>query len=148
MCQTVHENSDSFKFTCQLKLADDIVLFEAYGKSKNEARKAVCELAYNYLKEEGQLFSIKDEIDIPNLEDSINQLEILARRGYFTIPTYEFEENHDDNGNPVWTVSCRITEKEKVFSAVDSSKKMAKKKAAFMMLNYVLERERLMIGLD
>ena len=83
--------------------------------------------------------SIKDEIDEPDEQLAINQLEILARRDYFELPEYKYTETHDKNGNPIWQVTCMIDDVDKVFNAIDSSKKKAKKKAALKMLNYVLE---------
>lgn len=44
-----------------------------------------------------------------------------------------------ENGNPKWEVTCRINGIDKAFTATDSSKKKAKKKAALEMLNYVLK---------
>ena len=93
-------------------------------------------LAYEYLEKEGMLFSIRDEIDDPNMEDSINQLEILARRGYFSIPEFRYEETYDSDGNPIWSVECHIAEKQECFEATASSKKAAKKQAAYGMLEY------------
>ncbi|MBE5841307.1 MAG: hypothetical protein E7304_07880 [Butyrivibrio sp.] len=95
-------------------------------------------IGYEYLKKEGMLFSIKDEIEDPNIEDSINQREILARRGYFSIPEFKYEETYDPDGNPIWNVECHIAEKEEFFAATASSKKAAKKQAAYEMLEYVL----------
>ena len=126
------------KFHCYLKIADDFPVFRGYGQSQSEARKNVCKVAYEYLCKEGLWLSIGDEIDNPNKNDAINQLEILARRGYFSIPTYTFDEDHDKDGNPVWTSTCRITEENQSFSAKSSSKKEAKKVAAYKMLQHVL----------
>ena len=98
-----------------------------------------CTKTCRWLDEHDLLFTIRDEIDNPNKEDAISQLEILARRGYFSIPTYEFNQMHDRNGNPIWNCDCGIREKPQVFHAKSSSKKEAKKKAAFMMLQHILE---------
>lgn len=84
---------------------------------------------------------IRDEIENPNHDDAINQLEILARRRYFSIPTYEFNESYDNNGNPLWKCKCHIKQKECSFTKISSSKKDAKKDAAFSMLLYVLGLE-------
>lgn len=100
---------------------------------------AVCKVAHDYLSRNGQLFSIRDEIENPNKADAISQLEILVRRGYFSLPIYDFELNHDENGNPIWRCTCHIAEKPKDFKTKSSSKKDAKKSAAFEMLKYVLE---------
>ncbi len=132
-------NMNHWNHACQVHLLDRLPVFEAYGPSNHEARKNACKMAYAYLEVNNELLGIKDEIPDPNINDAINQLEILARRGYFSLPNYEYEETHDDNGNPVWTVKCSIEEKEKSFSAVTPSKKTAKKEAAFKMLQYVLD---------
>lgn len=132
--QEIHKT----KFHCYLKIADDLPVFRGFGQSQSEARKNVCKVAYDYLCKENLWLSIRDEIDNPNKDDAINQLEILARRGYFSIPTYTFDEDHDENGNPVWESTCFIAEENKSFSAKSSSKKDAKKSAAYKMLQYVL----------
>ena len=85
------------------------------------------------------LFDIRDEIDNPNEDDSINQLETLARRGYFSVPKYEYKESYDKNGNSVWNVRCRIKEIERSINSACSSKKKTKKRVAYRMLMYVLE---------
>ncbi|MBR5565766.1 MAG: hypothetical protein IKW08_06340 [Roseburia sp.] len=126
------------KYHCLLKIADDLPIFRAFGQSQTEARKNVCKLAYEFLCKEGYWFSIRDEIDNPNKDNAINQLETLARRGYFSIPIYDFELTYDKDGNPIWNCICSIAEKNKSFSAKLSSKKEAKKSAAFQMLQYVL----------
>lgn len=124
---------------CLLKITDDIPVFRGFGKSKSEARKNVCRLAYEWLDKNDRLHTIRNELENPNRNEAIGQLEILARRGYFTLPTYEFEQEHDENGNPVWTAKCYVEEAEYYFDATSSSKKEAKKDAAFEMLKYVLE---------
>ena len=131
-----------FKKACQVKLAMDIPAFEGYGESNNKARRAACRLAYENLEDKGLLFTIQDEIDNPNINDAINQLEILARRGYFSIPDYVYEEEHDEDGNPVWHVECHIAEEEYYFESTAASKKTAKKQAAYEMLEYVLGIEK------
>ncbi|MDE6578962.1 MAG: hypothetical protein K2K41_00305 [Ruminiclostridium sp.] len=128
-------------FHCELKLLDKLPIFRGFGSSKSEARMAVCKLAYEYLEKHNMLFSIRDEIDNPNKADAINQLEILARRGYFSIPTYKFEQKYDNNGNPIWICECHIQEYDTYYNAKSSSKKDAKKTAAFKMLEYVLNEE-------
>ena len=126
------------KWHCLLKLSDDLPIFRGFGQTQAEARRNVCKVAYDHLCKKGLLLSIRDEIEDPNKEDSINQLEILARRGYFSIPTYKFEQTYDKDGNPIWKSICHIEEEHQSFSAKSSSKKDAKKSAAFKMLQYVL----------
>ena len=126
------------KWHCLLKLSDDLPIFRGFGQTQAEARRNVCKVAYDHLCKKGLWPSIRDEIEDPNKEDSINQLEILARRGYFSIPTYKFEQTYDKDGNPIWKSICHIEEEHQSFSAKSSSKKDAKKSAAFKMLQYVL----------
>lgn len=126
-------------YRCSLKISNDLPAFRGFGRSKNQARKNVCKLAYEYLEEHDYLYTIRDEIDEPDKNKAINQLEILARRGYFSIPTYDFKEEYDENGNPIWYCSCMIEGEKKINKAKSSSKKDAKKTAAFKMLTYVLE---------
>lgn len=131
------------KFHCELKLLDDLPIYRGFGTSKREARMNVCKLAYEDLTKKGviQETTIRDEIENPNIDEAISQLEILARRGYFSIPTYEFKLEHDKNGNPIWTAECHIKEYDTCFDAVSSSKKYAKKTAALEMLHFVLNGE-------
>ena len=124
-----------------LKLDDNLPIFRGFGASKSEARKAVCKVAYEYLEKHNLLFSIKDEIENPNKNEAISQLEILARRDYFSIPDYQFEQTYDENGNPIWSCECRIAEVEKTFDEQSSSKKDATKGAAFKMLQYVIKKQ-------
>ena len=99
-------------------------------------------LAYEHLRRNGLWLSIGDEIEDPNKDASINQLEILARRGYFSIPTYDFKESYDHNGNPIWHCTCRILQEAQSFCETSSSKKDAKKSAAYKMLMHVLNSLR------
>lgn len=141
--QSTHgdRNSIAYNKACQVKLTMDFPAFEGYGLSNNEARKAACKLAYEYLENEGLLFSIKDEIEEPSIDMAINQLEILARRGYFAVPEYESEETYDENGNPIWHIECHVEGEEYYSEAEASSKKQAKKEAAYSMLSYFLDLE-------
>ena len=125
-------------FCSRMTLPSIDKVFIGYGRSKSEARKDACKLAYHYLDENDMLFTIRDEIDNPCRDMAINQLETLARRGYFSIPFYEFNLTHDENGNPLWNCECHIDEDEHYFDETSSSKKDAKKGAAYSMLKYVL----------
>ncbi len=140
--QLLDADTSKIQFHCYLKMDDDLPIFRGFGASKGEARKAVCQVAYDYLKTNSLLSTIRTEIDNPNKSNAINQLETLARRGYFSIPSYHFTQHYDAQGNPVWTYECRIAEIKEFFSAQASSKKEAKKSAAFKMLQYVLDADK------
>lgn len=130
------------QYYCLLKIDDSLSIFRGFGRSKSEARMAVCKVAYEYLEQNHLLPSIQDEIENPNKADAVSQLEILSRRGYFSIPTYNFDLRHDGNGNPIWRCECHIKECDTYFWSESSSKKDAKKTAAFKMLKYVLKEEK------
>lgn len=129
-------------FHCLLKISDDLPIFRGFGRSQSEARRNVCKLAYEHLCRNNLWLSICDEIEHPNKDDAINQLEILARRGYFSIPTYDFNEGYDLNGNPIWHCTCHISEEAQSFCEASSSKKDSKKSAAYKMLLHVLNSRR------
>ena len=139
--QTFHDSREAqqVQYYCLMKIDDELPVFRGFGRSKAEARMAVCKLAYEYLEKHDLLFSIRDEIENPNKDDAINQLEILARRGYFSVPTYAFEQSYDRDGNSIWESECHIAEYDTPFWAKSTSKKDAKKSAAFKMLKYVLD---------
>ena len=129
------------KYQCKIKLPGIDKVFLDFADSQGEARMMAAKTALDYIEKHGLEFSIKDEIENPNYDESINQLETLARRGYFSIPKYKFEETHDENGNPIWNCECIIVIEEigKVTHGESSSKKDAKKQAAFEMLQNVLD---------
>lgn len=131
-------NTSNLQYECQMKLTDELPIFSAFGESKSEARKKVCEVAYKYLEQENMLWTIQDEIANPNINEAVSQLEILARRGYFDIPTYDFRESYDDNGSPIWHAICYIRDENLCIEAKATSKKQAKKEAAFRMLKIVM----------
>lgn len=130
---------ENIKYYCLLQISNTLPVFRGFGSSKSKARKAVCKLAYSYLEENRLLFSIQDEIQNPNQAEAINQLETLARRGYFSIPTYFFKQEYDKNGNPIWRCECHIKEYDNYYQSKSSVKKEAKKAAAFKMLKFILQ---------
>ena len=124
-----------------LKDKDVPCRFIGYGQSKNQAKEEASRLAYEYLEDQNGLWTIRDEIENPCKKMAINQLETLARRGYFSLPTYNYYEDYDEDGNPVWRCECHIEEEDIYYWATSSSKKAAKKDAAWRMLRHVLKME-------
>lgn len=120
-------------------LSNPFIYIKGIGNSPKEARNDLCLKLYYHLVQNGIIKTIKSEIENPNKNEAINQLETLARRGYFSIPEYMFKEGYDKNGNPIWTVHCKIKEVSVQKYAKSSLKKEAKKQAAYSMLLYVLE---------
>ena len=115
--------------------------FTGEGSSKPQARMGAAEKAYRYLDEQGLLYSMADMIDEPELDKAINQLQELAHKGYFSLPVYDFTEEHDENGNPRWYCECHVQEYRTYFWARNPSKKLAKKKSALGMLQHILDEK-------
>ena len=125
---------------CELRI-DEGAPFVGFGYSKSLARMAAAELAYDYLDEQGLLRTMEDEIEEPTLERAVSQIQELAQKGYFSFPDYVFNEDHDNNGNPVWTCECHIDEYEDYYYDTASSKKESKRLAAYHMLLSILNHE-------
>ncbi len=69
----------------------------------------------------------------------MNQLNILYQKEFIHEPIYEFSEEHDDDGNPVWSCNCNVEEIEHTYLGESSVKKEAKKAAAFGALCELLD---------
>lgn len=108
--------------------------FRGEGYSKSQARMNAAINAYEYLEENSLLITLEDIIGEPCEERAINQLQELAQKGYCEMPEYFFEESHDENGNPVWHCECHVDGQEYYYQYDSSSKKQAKRKAAYDML--------------
>jgi len=131
---------DDMNFSCSLYLEECDEEFTAEGDSKSEARMAVAEEVYDYLDEGGLLTTMLDEIGEPEWDRAINQLQELAQKGYISYPKYEFEQDYDDYGNPLWFCYCSIDEIAANRRGYSSSKKDAKKYAALSMLKVVVNK--------
>lgn len=128
-------------YTCKVLLPNMFSVFEGGGITKSEARMLAAQKAYEYLKTKNMLFSIEDEIGEPTLEKAINQLQELAQKGHITMPQYNFKQEYDCNGNPVWTCVCSVDGYEDSYINTCSSKKEAKRESAYEMLRCVLGYE-------
>ncbi len=144
-CLPTYEYFDTYyndsNYQCTLTLEGIHYYFTGYGYTKSEARMEAAQKAYEYLEKTDLLFTIKDEIYDPCEELAINQLQELAQKGYFSMPEYEFEETYDEDGYPVWECSCKIYEESNYWTCTRSTKREAKKAAAWCMLKQVLEIE-------
>lgn len=122
------------EFVCYLYLAGFEKPFEGVGYSKSEARMNAAIIAYEYLEGSGMLCGLEDEVGTPNEDSAINQLQELAQKGYCEFPEYEFTETHDESGNPIWSCACYVEDKKCGYRVESSSKKDAKRKAAYLTL--------------
>ncbi len=126
-------------YIAYLKIEEIPEIILGFGNTQSEARQDAARYALIVLEDRDLLFSMKDEIEEPNRDMAINQLEILSRRGYFVLPEYNFEETYDADGNPIWRCTVCIPETKAFFYADSSSKKEAKKDAAYKLLVYLLD---------
>lgn len=74
----------------------------------------------------------------PTRDTAVNQLNILAQKGFIEKPDYSFNEEHDENGNPIWHCTCDLEELDEVYYGDSPVKKEAKKEAAYGALGKVL----------
>ena len=86
-----------------------------------------------------------------NIETAINQLQELYQKGYIEQPQYEFHclesginlDPFDDDllvlPEDIWNCRCKIEGMKNISEALASSKKNAKKKAAYYMLREIYE---------
>lgn len=127
------EDVPKMKFQCDLQMPP-FHPFQALGETKSSARMAAAKKAYQHLEKNQLLVSPVDEIGAPDFERSINQLQELYQKGYISEPQYNFSETHDENGNPIWECSCYLESLRQGFSVTDTSKKQAKKEAAYHLV--------------
>ena len=127
------EATSEKRFQCDVTIAP-FPPFKALGKSKIDARMAAAEKAYRYLEANYLLLSLVDEVGVPEQDRAINQLQELYQKGYISEPQYSFAENHDENGNPIWDCTCYVASLNQGVSVRHSSKKQAKKNAAYLLV--------------
>lgn len=98
------------------------------GETRSRARERAAEIAYEFIVKNGLWVNLKDANLVPDLENSINQLQELYQKKYLeNKPEYEYEE-----GKEGWCVTC-LADAYYGFGRA-GSKVRAKKKAAHMVL--------------
>lgn len=99
-------------------------------ESRSHAREEAAMQACNFVRYNGLWINLKDANIVPNLEDSINQLQELYQKKYLEQPPeYEFAPEDNDE----WHCVCRCNGLAGI--GYGASKTKAKKDAAFMVLN-------------
>ena len=132
---------ENLNFQCYLNFRPFLQRFSACGESKAKARAAAAKKAYMDLEKNHLLLSLKDEVGAPDFERAVNQLQELYQKKYISEPQYTFAETKDENGNSIWECTCYLASLNLGISMVDSSKKQAKKKAAYHMVWLFLGKE-------
>ncbi len=85
--------------------------------------------------------AMKESIDKPDISTAVNQLNILYQKEFISEPEYLFDEQHDDDGNPIWECKCYVDELKYYYVGKASIKKEAKKQAAYDALCALLNEK-------
>ena len=117
---------------------------------QNEVIDEVCEKMLE-LKPQEQDASKKQKVkemrrltgspDAISLDNAINKLLLLAQKKYISVPLYSNPQKpieFDDNGYPVWEISCKVQEYQQYWTSKGSSKKEVKQAAAYHLLCYTI----------
>ena len=103
------------------------------GFTRNESREEAAMKAYFFVVGKGLWINLKDAGVVPDLENSINQLQELYQKKYVEQPRYDFKEDTDGR----WFSDCFCESAHGYGKA--HSKIKAKKKAAYMTIVRLLE---------
>lgn len=107
---------------------------DARGITRSQARELAAEMAYRTEVAEGLWINLKDAGIIPNLDDSINQLQELYQKKYVEDkPEYAFHESYDGT----WRCDCECGGVAGLGNG--PNKTAAKKQAAYMALTKLYE---------
>lgn len=85
-------------------------------------------------------YSLEDEVGAPDKTRAINQLNELHQKGFIDEPIYDYEQDYDENGAPIWRCYCRIKGDNKT-SYWTNAKKDAKRDSTYRMLCYLMDYE-------
>ena len=140
-------NGENGIFVCDLLFHRYIDgCFEGIGYSKKEAMRVTAKRAYEYLQEKIQKTqNIFEIIDNFNFETAINKLQMLQDKKIISGLDYIFRSERpteESNGNPIWFCQCKVNESLEFVEYGHETKKMAKKAAAFKMLQILTGKPR------
>lgn len=115
---------------------NDEYRFKGTGVGILQAKLDADKKAYQFLcKEEIKRFS--ESLDF---ENPVSTLHELSQKKVIMEVRYEFNEHHDENGNPIWNCKA-ILEGFGTFESDDASKKHAKQEAAEKLLRFIDEKK-------
>ncbi len=131
-------------YMCQLEIKGVYSCFYGEGKSKSGSRFLAAKQAYEYLEENDMLISFEDEVGEPDEDRAINQLQELYQKGYIPEPIYNVYENDEAESNEdLWCCDAYLDGMyyRDASSWTASSKKQAKKDAAYDLLERIFNNE-------
>ena len=122
-------------------------VFEGFGYSKKASIKLAAKRAYLYLKEKNSRSKeVLDVIGSFDFESSVSKLQMLKEKKLIADVIYTFTENppnEESNGNPVWSCRCEIPGVSEYVEYSDSKKMIAKKAAAYEILQILTVRNKM-----
>jgi len=139
--ETKYELIFNGEYKAVLKIKQIDKIFEYSSKNKLISIIEVYKEAYNYILNNNLVLKIKDIIGLPSIENAVNQLQDLFVKGFINEPIYKINLKGSVNGVDIWRCRCLVEGYRESFSADDSSKKAAKRNAAYEMLKYIIEHE-------
>ncbi len=95
---------------------------------------------YSYLEENDLLLKMTDIVGNPDVENCVNQLQELYLKGFIKEPVYKIGLKGSNAGVDIWKCRILIEGIRESFSAEDTSKKNAKRQAAYQMVTYILNK--------
>ena len=135
-----HDSSEEI-FQCSINFPGMPKWFFGFGHSKKLAIRMAAKRVYEHVaKLKERQNRILDIIGDFNYDNAINKLELLKEKKIITGLDYAFTEGSVDpeTGNPTWYCRCVVDGVKNYVEWGDSSKKEAKKNAAFVMLNILI----------
>lgn len=112
--------------------------FESKSNTKLTAIIKAYMEAYSYIEENNLVLKITDIVGSPDPENAINQLQDLYVKGYINEPVYKIALKGVNNGMDIWKCRVLVEGYRESFSAEDTSKKTAKRLAAYEMIKYIV----------
>ena len=134
-------NIDNNKYMCNIVLNEINEEFKASSQSKYLAIIEASKCAYKYLEDNSLLLKMEDIVGYPDIDKCVNQLQELFVKGFINEPQYKIAMKGSNNGIDIWKCRILIDGYKESFSSEDTSKKTAKRNAAFQMLKYIMEEK-------
>ena len=115
--------------------------FVGIGSSEAESRRKAAKNAYFELLNQGLIVNqYRKTVGDPNIDKSLEQINILVSKKMIDIPTFKYDSQYDKNGNETWNCSITNTNCDKMFSTYcHNSKVEAKKACAYEYLRYIMD---------
>lgn len=128
-------------YSCWLILDFDGKHLQAYGEgtSQAKARMATARNAYDDLEQSGYILNpYKEAVGDADYDRASAQINELCQKGLISKPSYEFSQEYDEDGNPIWECVLSIEGVDEEFVNSDSKKKEAQRASAYEMLLYLM----------